>query len=76
MKNQEGSELARLLRRIDEENEAAHNALYGMADGVAKHEFITARLERIGQLHEELCNAVGPEEAARLVVEVLDRKGK
>lgn len=39
------SELAQLLRRIDLENEASRLALHGYAE-VARHQCITARMER------------------------------
>ena len=72
--SKEGSELAKLLRQINAENEAAHQALHGLAQGAAQHEFITARMERMGKLHEELELIVGHEEAARLIVKAMERK--
>lgn len=62
------SEVARLMRRIDEEYEAAERGLSGLAQ-VAQHEFITARMERIGEHYEDLQQLVGEEEACRLLVE-------
>lgn len=70
MQAQEGkSEVARLLRRIDEEYEAAQRALTGMAAGVARHDFIEARMEHIGLCHQQLQGLVGEHEAIRLVYE-------
>jgi hypothetical protein len=46
------SEVARLMRQISEANEAAYQALYGLAQGTAQHAFITARMERMGECHE------------------------
>jgi hypothetical protein len=51
-KNQ--SEIARLRAQIQAESESAYQGLHGLSQGSAKHEFITARMERIGELHEEL----------------------
>jgi hypothetical protein len=36
------SEVARIMRQIELEYEAAQRGLYGFAAGAAKHEFITA----------------------------------
>ena len=74
------SEVARLRKLIDEEQQAAQQGLYGLAH-VSKHEFITARMERIGQIQEELEKIIGVEETARILVEQFEkghepRKGK
>ncbi len=63
------SEVARLLNQIEAEYLAAQRGLTGFAES-AKHAVITARMERIGQLHEDLL-ALGGDEAARLVAERL-----
>ncbi len=68
---EQGSEIARLMQRIELEYQAANNALYGLAAGIAKHEFITARMERMGELHEELKTLVGAEQATQLFVTAL-----
>jgi len=62
------SEVARLMRQISEANEAAYQALYGLAQGTAQHAFITARMERMvcraldgdGELHTHERIAVSP----------------
>ena len=76
MSKEQGSNLARLLRQIDEENEAAHRALNEAVMGIAQHKFITVRMENIGRLHEELEKLIGPEEAAKLVVKAMEHKEK
>ncbi len=53
------SEVARLLAQISAEYEAAQRGLRGLAHGVSQHEFITARMENMGQLHSELQSLVG-----------------
>ena len=53
------SEVARILAQIRTEYEASHNALHGLAQGTAQHSFITARMENMGVLHEELQKLVG-----------------
>jgi hypothetical protein len=68
----EQSEIARLLQQIDLEYSAAREALTGLACGTARHDFITARLERLSSYHEELSLHVGIQEASRLLVEHLE----
>ncbi len=67
-----GSEIARLLNQIEVEYVAAQHGLTGFAES-AKHEFITARLENIGQLHESLRALVG-DDATRLLAECLESR--
>ncbi len=63
------SEVARLLRQIDLEFEAAKQAATGLAVGVASHRFIAARMTRVGVYQAQLSKQVGVEEALRLVGE-------
>ena len=42
----------------------------GLAQGVGKHQFITHRMERMGECHEKLRDLVG-EDAMALIVEQL-----
>lgn len=53
------SAIARLKEQIDAEAEAAQLAMYGPAQGMSKHQFITARMERMGILHGELKSLIG-----------------
>ena len=53
------SEVAHLLQQIDLEYSAARAALTGLACGTTQHEFITARMEHMGQLHGQLQSLVG-----------------
>lgn len=69
--NEHGSEVARLLAQISAEYEAAQRGLTGFAYGTSKHDFITARMENMGQLHSELQSIVG-DAAITLVVEALN----
>ena len=66
------SEVARLMQQITEEYEAAQRGLSGMAI-TAPHDFITARLENMGKLQEELQQAVGEQDAMALLVEAIER---
>jgi hypothetical protein len=63
------SEVARLRQQIALEYEAAQRALTGMAI-TARHDFITARMERIAEYHQELVKEVGSPEAIRVVYEL------
>lgn len=65
------SEVARLKQRLDAECAAAHLALYGFAP-TGKHEYITARLENMGRLHDALADQVGEQEATEMLVRAMD----
>ncbi len=67
-----GSEVARLLSQIsaEYEAEAAQRGLTGLAYGTSKHDFITARMENMGQLHSELQSIVG-DAAIALIADAL-----
>ncbi len=69
------SEVARLMQQISEANEAAYQALYGLAAGVSRHAFITAKMERIGECHEALKSLLGEHEAGKLLAETLEQAG-
>ena len=69
---QNRSEVARLKERLDEECAAAHQALYGYAQ-TGKHEYITARMENVGRVHDELIERIGQQEATEMLVKAMDR---
>ena len=71
MKNQ--SNLGRIMAQIDAEAQAAWGALYGPSLGNAKHSFITARYDRLGQLHDQLAGIVGKGDATKAVADAMDR---
>lgn len=64
------SEVARLLNQIEMEYIAAQRGLTGFAES-ARHAAITARLENMGRLHEDLRAIVG-DDAIRLLAERLE----
>ena len=66
-----GSEVATLLSKITAEYEAAQRGLTGLAYGTSQHEFISARMENMGQLHGELQTMVG-DCAIALIVDALN----
>ena len=62
-----GSEVARLLQKIREEEEAARRGLEGYA-AVSKHAFITARMEKVERYVDQLVEVAGSEEAAMQLI--------
>jgi hypothetical protein len=60
------SEVARIRQQIDTELEAMKRGLYGVAAGTAKHQFIQARFQRIGDLMDTLTTYVGEQEARNI----------
>ncbi|HET8841877.1 MAG TPA: hypothetical protein VFN35_10435, partial [Ktedonobacteraceae bacterium] len=64
------SEVARLLSSIETEYLAARHGLTDFAV-VAKHQAITARMENMGRLYEQLRTLIG-DDAIRLATECLD----
>ena len=65
------SEVAWRLELIKHQYEAAQRGLSGFAQGSSRHRFISARMQSIGRIHQELQRLVGPEQAIRLVAETL-----
>ncbi len=61
------SEVARLLRHIDEQYEAAERGLHGMAI-TARHDFIAARTQTIAEYTLQIARLVDPEEARTLLL--------
>jgi hypothetical protein len=66
------SEVAQLLAQISAEYQAAQRGMNDFACGSTKHEFITARMEHMGRLHNELQSIVG-ESAIALIADTLSR---
>lgn len=65
------SEVAQLRQQITNEYLAAKWGLSGLAAGCSRHQFITARQERIGVLHSQLQTIVGEDQAIKVVAETL-----
>jgi hypothetical protein len=66
------SEVTRILTQIAQEYEAGKSGLYGLAQGTASHSFITARMENMAKLQNELEKLVG-DQAVGLVATKLDQ---
>jgi hypothetical protein len=69
---QNQSEVARIRAAIDAEYQASHLALHGLAQGVAQHEMITKRMERIQGHVEALSRVADP----ATMQEVMTRLGE
>lgn len=71
------SEVALLRWQIEREVEAMRLAMSGLAFGTARHDFINARMDRIGAYQEQLTNHIGEQEASKIVctlyVEAMDK---
>jgi hypothetical protein len=71
--NEQRSEIARMLAQISDEYQAAQSGLFGLAAGCSRHDFITKRMETIGQLHEQLHDLVG-DAAIAMIAEQFEPK--
>ena len=69
--NEQRSDIAHILAQISAEYEAAQRGLTGLSYGISQHEFITARMENMGRLHNELESMVG-DEAIALIAEQMN----
>jgi len=65
------SDVARLLKQIEQEYQASKQGLEGFASGTARHDFIQQRAENIGQYHEHLSDLIGPEQAIALIANTI-----
>jgi hypothetical protein len=65
------SEIAQIRQKIQAEYEAAERGLHGFANGAARHDFISARTENLGRLHEQLSTLIGPDAAIALIAQTI-----
>jgi hypothetical protein len=66
------SEVTRLRAQIEAEHIAAQQVLSGIAAGTARHQVITARLERMRAVTDTLAQQIGEREAIHMLCEVLE----
>ena len=64
------SEVARLRERIERELEAMQRGLHGLAQGTARHDFILARLDRVGTFQDKLADQIGYPAATEVVCQL------
>jgi hypothetical protein len=67
------SEVRWLMQQIDAESTAAWAALYGPAT-VARHDFIKARYDRLGELGNQLARITSEDTAIDVISQSLDRQ--
>ena len=65
------SEVAQLLRQIEQEYQSSKRGLEGLASGTARHDFIQAKTEAIANCHMQLTKLVGPEQAIAIIAETI-----
>jgi hypothetical protein len=65
------SDVARILKQIEEEYQASTRGLEGLSSGSARHDFIQQKTENIAKHHEHLSNLVGPEKAIVLIANTI-----
>jgi hypothetical protein len=72
------SEIARLREQIELELVAMERGMHGLALGTARHAFIQARMERIGEYQDTLASEVGDTTATQIVcnlyVDVMEKE--
>ena len=67
------SEVARLMRQIELEYEAAQRFMHDFAAGAGKHEFITARMENMGRCHQRLTALLGEREGTLAYAQAMEQ---
>ena len=65
------SDVARILKQIDQEYQASKRGLEGLASGSARHDFISKKTENIGKHHDHLTELVGPEQAIAMIANTI-----
>lgn len=66
----EGSEYALLKRRIEAEYAATYSGLHGLSALSTKHEVITARMERLATVTQELAKEHGSHVVFPIMIEL------
>ena len=69
-KDEQFSRVAQLRQQIADELEAMQRGFSAYAAGAARHDFIRARMEQIGDHQEELATRIGPDGAVHVVCEL------
>ena len=65
------SDVAQILKQIEQEYQASKRGLEGLASGSARHDFISKKTENIGKYHDHLTELVGPEQAIALIANTI-----
>lgn len=67
------SEVAQLHANIERELSAMCQGLNGLAAGTAKHQFIEAKMKRLGAYQIQLASQIGEEQAIQISYEAYSR---
>lgn len=67
------SEVARIRQQIELELEAMRNGMLGLAQGVARHNFIQVRMERVGVYQDELAAQIGDYQASSVLCQLYEQ---
>ncbi|MEO7018847.1 MAG: hypothetical protein ABI234_01690 [Ktedonobacteraceae bacterium] len=67
------SEVARLREQVRLEYEAMMQGLSGFAEGSAMHDFISARMARVGTYHDELVTEIGEDKATKIICDLYNQ---
>jgi hypothetical protein len=65
------SEIAQILRNIEQEYQASKCGLEGLSSGSARHDFISQKTEKMAKHHEHLSHLVGPEKAIAMIADTI-----
>jgi hypothetical protein len=65
------SEIARVRQQIAAEYLSAQLGFSGLAEGTSRHQFITTKMERMGESFETLAQMMGKEQAIQIVAQTL-----
>jgi hypothetical protein len=65
------SDVARILKQIEQEYQASKSGMEGLSSGSARHEFIQQKSENIAKQHDHLSQIVGPENAIALIANTI-----
>jgi hypothetical protein len=61
------SEVARVREEIELQLEAMRRGMYGFASGTARHAFVRARMDRIGEYQQKLTGFIGEQDADQMI---------
>jgi hypothetical protein len=65
------SEVARILKNIEQEYQASELGLEGLSSVSARHDFIQQKSENRAKQHEHLFHLVGPEKAIAMIADTI-----
>ena len=68
------NELQRIISEIDDQYNAAWQALYGTSQGTAQHNFINARFDKMGELTDELATHIGHDQTYLTLIERMEKR--